>query len=447
MKAAALRTSVALSALFIAVYAATNWITSQRAEVGTFYFAWERAIPFLPAFIIPYLSIDLFFVAAPFLCADRRELRVFAQRIVFAILCAGVCFLLLPLKLAVPRPQAEGWLGFVFAAFTAADLPYNLFPSLHIALGVLLIEKYARHLRGIWRVVILAWFAAVAASTLFTWQHHVIDLVGGLMLGVLGLYAFREHPTDAPVTRNPRIGAYYAAGAIVLLVVALATRWVGIALLWPALACGLVAAGYFGLGAAIYRKERGQLPLATKLVLAPSLAGQWLSLRHYRGHARAWDVVAPGLWLGRVLDDAEAATAVRGGVTAVLDLTAEFSEAAPFRTIAYRNLPILDLTAPTPAQLDEAVAFLREQAASGIAYVHCKIGFSRSAAIVGAWLIATGLAADADSALARLREARPGIVVRPEAEAALRAFAERQPLTAPGHPPAASPTAAPPAGP
>ncbi len=66
---------------------------------------------------------------------------------------------------------------------------------------------------------------------------------------------------------------------------------------------------------------------------------------------RAWDEVTPGVWIGRKLNDREAANAVRQGVTAVLDLTAEFSEAKPFLALRYLNIPILDLTAPMQKRL------------------------------------------------------------------------------------------------
>jgi protein-tyrosine phosphatase len=112
-------------------------------------------------------------------------------------------------------------------------------------------------------------------------------------------------------------------------------------------------------------------------------------------------------------------------VTAVLDLTAEFTEAKAFRSARYRNLPLLDLTAPTQDQLQEAVAFLAAEAAAGTVYLHCKIGYSRSAAVAGAYLLATGIADTAEEAVAHLRRARPSIVVRPEAREALRVFAAR----------------------
>jgi hypothetical protein len=194
-------------------------------------------------------------------------------------------------------------------------------------------------------------------------------------------------------------------------------------LLWPAAALGIVAAGYFGLGPGIFRKADGRLPPSTRLALLPVLVGHHLSVRYYRRRCHAWDILAPTVWIGRRLSSAEAGAAVAQGVAAVLDLTAEFSEPAPLLALNYRNLPILDVTAPTQDQLQEAVAFLRDQTATGVVYVHCKIGFSRTAAVAAAYLLATGECPTVEDALARLRAVRPAIIVRPEVVEALRVFA------------------------
>src|SRR5881628_2945580 len=146
---AAARTALLLSLLFLLVYGSCNWITSQRTDVGTWYFQWERYIPFVPLMILPYMSIDLFFIAAPFLCRTDEELRVFSRRVIAAILIAGLCFLLFPLRFAFPRPHASGWLGATFDWFRGMDSPFNLLPSLHAALLLLLVDLYARNLRGI----------------------------------------------------------------------------------------------------------------------------------------------------------------------------------------------------------------------------------------------------------------------------------------------------------
>src|SRR5262249_32532770 len=160
------------------------------------------------------------------------------------------------------------------------------------------------------------------------------------------------------------------------------------------------------------RKTDGQMPLSTIIALAPIAIGQLLSWAYYRLRCQPWNEVVPGLLVGRALTETEAAAAVKHGVTAALDLSAEFSEAPAFRATKYLNLPVLDLTAPTQDQLLAAVAFIAAEAASGTVYVHCKAGFSRSAAVAGAYLLASHEAATVDEAVSRLRKARPSIVIR-----------------------------------
>ena len=123
----ALVVSAGLSILFLIVYGSCNWSSSRRANVGTFYFEWEREIPFVSFFILPYMSIDLFFIVAPFLCRTDRELSVLAKRIAVAIIVAGICFLLLPLRFAFPRPHTDGLVRFSigFAAWTRHTICFH----------------------------------------------------------------------------------------------------------------------------------------------------------------------------------------------------------------------------------------------------------------------------------------------------------------------------------
>jgi protein-tyrosine phosphatase len=430
----AARTAVWLCLLFVVVYGGTNWLTALRpgADVRAWYFSWElTTIPYVPLLIVPYMSIDLLFLAAPFLCRDDRERRVLARRVVFSILAAAAVFLLLPLRLAWPeRPRVAGWFGdLVEQSCTAPFLmeyPHNLFPALHITLCLILADVYARRTRGAVRILSHVWFILIGLSTVLTWQHHLVDIAGGAALAGFAFYVFRDSGERLSVVANVRVGCYYAAGAAAVLALAPAVWPWGVFLLWPAAGLGVVAGAYFGRGPGIFRKADGRLPLSTRFVLAPVLLGHRLSLAYYRRQCRAWDEVAPGVLMGRTLTETEAAEAVQQGVTAVLDLTAEFSETSPLRATKYRNLPVLDLTAPTQDQLREAVAFLAEEAARGTVYVHCKIGYSRSAAVAGAYLLASQQAATVEQAVARLREVRPSIIIRPEAMEALRAFAGRE---------------------
>jgi protein-tyrosine phosphatase len=417
--------SVGLSVLFLIVYIGCNWITGQRDQVGSLYFQWERAIPFVPFMILPYMSIDLFFIAAPFLCRTDEELRVFSRRVVAAILIAGLCFLLFPLRFAFPRPDAGGWLGAIFDWFRGMDSPFNLLPSLHAVLLLLLVDLYARNLRGVFLFAAMLWFLLIGLSPLLTYQHHVIDIVGGFVLAAYCFYLFREPSLALPVVVNRRIGSYYAAGAAVFLLTgAVFWPW-GVLLLWPTIALGIVAIAYFGAGPAVFRKTKGKLPWSTRFVLAPCLFGQYLSLLYYRSQSRPWDAVTPRIWIGGKLGSRSANKALRSGVVSVLDLSAEFSETKPFRKSNYQNIPVLDLTAPTQEQLAETGKFIVNHSLNGVVYVHCKIGYSRSAAAVAAYLIMSGKAKTAEEAFTIIRRVRPSIVIRSEVISAVSEFVLR----------------------
>jgi len=370
----------------------------------------------VPWMIVPYMSIDLFFVAAPFICSDRRELSILSRRIALAILVAGAFFLIMPLRFTFQRPPVNGILGIVFEWFRGMDRPFNQFPSLHIALRTILAALYARHARGWKYIASNVWFSLIGFSTVLTYQHHVVDVIGGFGLAGLCFYLVSETSWRSPVTRHPRIGFIYWTGAVILILAAFLMRPAGAILLWPALSLAIVGAAYFGIGPAIFRKRDGRLPFSTWLLLAPVILGQRLSLPRYKRRSNPWDVITDEVWVGRLLAESEAAAALSQGVTAILDLTCELPECRTFAQHAnYRNLPIMDLTAPTPAQFAEALAFInRHTRAGGIVYVHCKAGYSRSAAIVAAYLLHSEQVADVNSALQYLKKRRAGIVIRQE---------------------------------
>ena len=120
--------SAALSMLFLIGYGGANWLASQRGYVGSWYFEWELAIPLVPGMIVPYMTIDLFFVAAPFVCRDRRELATLTKRIAFELVVSVAFFVAMPLTPAFPREPVGGVFGPIFAWFRGMDAPFNLFP-------------------------------------------------------------------------------------------------------------------------------------------------------------------------------------------------------------------------------------------------------------------------------------------------------------------------------
>ena len=429
MIARAAKTSAGLCLLFLVVYNGCNYLTSLRHDVGTFFWAWERDMPFVPIFIVPYMSIDLFFIAAPFLCRGETELRTLRRRIVAAILIAGAYFLLFPLRFAFDRPHVSGVLGLVFNNFRNVDKPFNQCPSLHMALRTILAIFYVPRFRGLLKWALRVWFSLIGLSTVLTYQHHLVDVIGGMALGILCVHLFQDEPLRTPSLRNCRVGIYYLAGAAFLFAAAAILKGWALLLLWPAISLAMVASAYFGVGPGIYRKKSGRISLTGRILLWPILLGQRLSLVHYARQCEPWNVLRTNIWIGRRLNNAEARGAIAAGVRAVVDLTCESSEAAPFRSVCYRQIATLDLTAPTPAQITDALDFIHEQSSHGVVYIHCKAGYSRTAVIAAAYLLATGECQSASDAIDYLRAVRPAIIIRPEAAEAIHRFAARLKVT------------------
>jgi protein-tyrosine phosphatase/uncharacterized membrane protein YozB (DUF420 family) len=401
-----LRATVVLSALFVVVYGSCNAISARRGDAGVLLFQWEQSIPIVPAMIVPYMSIDLFFLAAPFLCRTRRDLRVHVSRIVMATLVAAVFFLLMPLRLAETRPEMAGTFGVLHDELKAFDQPYNMFPSLHVAYLLLLWPVYAGRCRRRGLALVLhAWFVLILSSVLLVRQHYVVDMAGGAVLAVICMYVFPARvPEGGAVVPNRGGGALFALGAATLTGIGfLALPWSVIAA-WPAASLLLLSAAHFGIGsrgATVFRKADGRVPIAARLVHGPYLVGLTMSRWWYWRRDEPRNEIVTGVWLGRVPRRHDEACAV-------VDLTAEHA----VRRSPYVSVPVLDQTVPTEEALDAAVAAIDELRRDGDVLVCCGLGYSRSATAVVAWLVAGGHAASIDEAVAIVRHARPKVVLR-----------------------------------
>ena len=74
---------------------------------------------------------------------------------------------------------------------------------------------------------------------------------------------------------------------------------------------------------------------------------------------------------------------------------------------------MMDLLVPTRDQLEAAVNAIQDLERERPTLVCCALGYSRSAAAVAAWLVASGRAASVDESIDRIKAQRPQIVLRP----------------------------------
>jgi protein-tyrosine phosphatase/membrane-associated phospholipid phosphatase len=401
-----------LAPFFYVTYGGANWLASLRTGVPSIVFGWERQIPFLDWTIFPYWSINAFYGLSLFVCASKTELDTHGRRLLTAQIVAVLCFVLFPLHFTFTQPQTHGFAGFLFAVLTGFDKPFNQAPSLHIALLVILWVLYARHVPR-WALWLLhPWFLLVGISVLTTYQHHFIDIPTGALLGFFCLWLWPDrgessvaafHLTDD--RRRLVLAARYLAGAVATAALAL---WIGGAgwwLLWSAVSLLLVAANYAAFGAAGFQKgPDGDMSLAARVLLAPYLAGAWINSRAWTRREPAPVTVADGVAFGR-LPSRHCAAAF----ATVIDLSAELSR--PEQHVAWRAFPTLDLVVPQPQLLRAAAQAIEEGRARGPVLVCCALGYSRSASALATWLIAYGHAGNVVTAVARIRRARPQVVL------------------------------------
>ncbi len=192
---------------------------------------------------------------------------------------------------------------------------------------------------------------------------------------------------------------------------------------WCVLAFGLLGLAYaLNHPGALRKRADGLIPWPALMLFGPYHAWsrftiQWTRMRH----PEAYHEILPGLFLGRHLHPHEAEHLCRNaGLTHVLDMTAELPETPILRTLpGYRALPLLDMTGPSPRQLHEALEHLDK---AGPVYVHCAIGYGRSATIVAALLLQLDHAATPEEAVAAIRSKRPRVRLNERQYRSLQAF-------------------------
>lgn len=200
-------------------------------------------IPFVPGAAFVYATYALLL---PALIVLARRTAGFAE--VFAIAMGSgfanaIVYNALPTRIA-DRPVAPD--GSLLAFIQQLDTTLGALPSGHVALpaavataSLLIAARGQADLAGFWRrgaAGFAVWTAALAASTLLTKQHVVVDIVAGLAFGIggagLGMWALgrgaararRFRPVRPPL-HLPSVAALLIEWAIIAAATAMAIRW------------------------------------------------------------------------------------------------------------------------------------------------------------------------------------------------------------------------------
>ena len=154
-----------------------------RIFLGT---AWDRAIPLVPVFVLPYVSLPPYIAVsmALLLLLRARLFRSAAVAMIIAWLVSYTFYLVL--QSYVDRPTLAGTdpLTALIRTVYASDRPYNDFPSLHTSLATIIAVHWWRVGRRA-GIVGSLWTLLIVASTVLIHQHYLADVAGGLVLASL----------------------------------------------------------------------------------------------------------------------------------------------------------------------------------------------------------------------------------------------------------------------
>jgi len=167
----------------------------------------DHLIAFWPALLPVYLSLWGYIALPVLLAKDKRELSSFSFGCAAMTVFALLVFWFVPT--AIPNFAVDTAPGTSLQFLKMVDSAGNAFPSLHVSFSVFTCVALARQLRAVgapaWlRAVNVAWAVGIVYSTMAVRQHVLIDVLGGLALGVaLGVATRQRGPALAPVHARP----------------------------------------------------------------------------------------------------------------------------------------------------------------------------------------------------------------------------------------------------
>ena len=179
---------------FVIMYKGAEFYTYTVKNVPSYFMEWERNIPFLPIFMLPYMTSAPFFLVTIFLEKNESSLKLLMKRAVFLTVVSTIIFVLFPMKFYFPKPEIENQIfKTLFHILDLLDSSFNQCPSLHVSFAFLSNIVYYREIKNRFLKYFLCfWGFLLAISVLFVYQHHFIDLLGGTILFIISCMIFQR---------------------------------------------------------------------------------------------------------------------------------------------------------------------------------------------------------------------------------------------------------------
>ncbi len=191
---------IATLLLFAVLYSLTNIYSATLFSIYperlySFATSLDSNITFIPAMIIPYSWSMILFIASFFMVRTPKQLSTLSTRLIIATLLACLIFYLMPARFSFIRPVTMDWTAFGYQFLDVTDKPFNQLPSLHVTYAMLLglslwniLDNAYKWQRVAYRLALALVCALIIVSTIFTYQHHLLDIVAGFLLAAVVIF-------------------------------------------------------------------------------------------------------------------------------------------------------------------------------------------------------------------------------------------------------------------
>jgi membrane-associated phospholipid phosphatase len=148
-------------------------------------------IPFWPIWSVPYLLTFVWWIGSLTWVGVHlkyRQFRAFVAATAFMVVTTMLFYTLMPTYVVRPMVIGDGWAENLMRSIFASDGLYCAFPSGHIylsTLGALYLSYLYPKRKALWISIVVV----ICAATLFTKQHYLTDVIGGILWAWAG-YGF-----------------------------------------------------------------------------------------------------------------------------------------------------------------------------------------------------------------------------------------------------------------
>jgi len=153
----------------------------------------DNKIMFIPETVYFYVSCYLFIFIPLFVIKSANQLKRFSLAILIVYIISFTIFLFFPVRIySFDLPEGNS-LSLKFLKFIkAVDSPLNCFPSMHVSLCLLAAICSFNYSKLVGYLTLTLW-SFIALSTLTVKQHYLLDVLGGIIVGLIAGLALKVY--------------------------------------------------------------------------------------------------------------------------------------------------------------------------------------------------------------------------------------------------------------